>query len=243
MSDALLDDVPVYPPREDTELLRPFARAARGQVLDVGTGSGALALEAARGGARVTASDVNPFALQRLAEIAQRAALPIGVVRTDLMTGLGRFDVVLANPPYLPTPAGLEDPDRWQDRALNGGPDGARVTARIVATLPGHLRPRGVAYLLVSSLQSARALARIRAAWKRSGGRISVVAVRRLEGESLSVWALRRATRHAGRPRRGSGGHRRGPRRSPTSSSRAPGRGRSRVRDAASDRRRSPRGS
>ncbi|HTT15306.1 MAG TPA: HemK2/MTQ2 family protein methyltransferase [Thermoplasmata archaeon] len=179
-----------YPPREDSRLLLPFARVPAGvRLLDVGTGSGLLALEAARSGARVVATDRNPFALARLRRLAAAERLDVQPVRTDLARGLGRFDRVLANPPYLPTRPEERDPDRWHNLALDGGPDGLATTARLIAELPQHLAPGGRGFLLVSSLQDPEGLARLRADWPQEGA-VRTVAERRLEGEVLAVWEL-----------------------------------------------------
>src|SRR5579859_1937504 len=100
----------VYPEREDTRLLLPFADGARGLlVLEVGTGNGAIALRAAAGGARVVATDVNVSALRRLRARAVALGLPLELVRADGLSGFRRFDRILFNPPYLPTPPGGED--------------------------------------------------------------------------------------------------------------------------------------
>lgn len=241
----------IYPPREDTLLLARFARArAPERVLEIGCGAGRAALAAARGGARVVATDLNPFALRRLRERALAQRLPIEVVRTNLAEGLGRFDRILANPPYLPTRAAERDPDRWENLALDGGATGSRVSQRILRSVPAHLRPDGAAYLLVSSVQTVRSRAGLARAWRELGGIRRVVGARRLEGETLWVWKLtlpmrkvRRPARRGGGPPRRSGARRRTPRRSLHGSSPAPGRGRTRAPGAASGRRRSPRGS
>jgi release factor glutamine methyltransferase len=179
----------VYPPREDSFLLLRFANVAPGSsVLEVGTGAGVAALAAARCGARVVATDRNPEALRRLRSAARAERLDVTVVRTDLAAGLGRFDRVLANPPYLPTRPEERDPDRWANLALDGGPDGCRVLGRLVRSLPDHLAPGGAAYVVGSSLQDARALAALRAEWTGRGGDHEVVAERRFEGERLVVW-------------------------------------------------------
>jgi release factor glutamine methyltransferase len=241
----------IYPPREDTELLRPFAAGPAGSwLLDVGTGNGALALAAARQGVRVVATDLNRFALAMLAATARAEGLPLLAVRTDLGAGVRAVDRVVSNPPYLPTPRGGEDPDPWVDLALNGGPDGCRVTARLVQRIPGLLRRGGRAFVLVSTLQSPHRVQRLREGFRRHGGRVRRVASRPLEGETLEVWewtpAPARPTteaRRSARWTRGTADHRRVPPRRRPSSSRGPARGRRRAPGGASGRRRSPRGS
>ena len=186
----------VYPPREDTLLILPFAEVAPGtRFLEVGCGAGLAALTAARRGARVVATDVNPHALRRLRALARAEGLDLALVRTDLARGLGRFDRLLANPPYLPTRPEERDPDRWHNLALDGGPDGCRVTARLVEEIDRHLTEDGTAFVVVSSRQDPEALERIRRGWAARGGNVQVAASRALEGERLDVWRLRRGPR------------------------------------------------
>lgn len=182
----------VYPPREDTLLLLPFAMVGPGTLfLEVGAGSGLAALTAARRGARVVATDLNPHALRELRRRARAEGVDLSVVRTDLARGLGRFERVLANPPYLPTRPEERDPNRWHNLALDGGPDGSQVTARIVAEFDQHLTAEGEAFLVVSSLENAASLDRIRGGWQALGGTVEVADSRTLEGERLDVWRLR----------------------------------------------------
>lgn len=181
----------VYPPREDSFLLLPFAQVPPGtRLLEVGAGEGLASLAAARRGARVVATDLNPWALRRLSARARAERLAVDCVRTDLARGLGRFDRILANPPYLPTRPHQRDPDPWTNLALDGGEDGCRVLARLVETLDEHLGPNGSAFVVVSSEQSRRALDELFAGWERTGNRLERVASRSLEGERLEVVRL-----------------------------------------------------
>jgi release factor glutamine methyltransferase len=157
---AFLDlppDPHVYPLREDSLLLaratqvRPWER-----VLEVGCGLGLSSLLAARTGARVVASDVNPYAVRSVRASARRLDLAVDPVRTDLFEGLRRFDVVLCNPPYLASdPSEVADPDPWHQRAVDGGADGREFYRRFLANLPDHLTEGGRAYLLVASTPEA----------------------------------------------------------------------------------------
>lgn len=184
----MADSDPIYPPREDSLLLLPFAKVPPGSsLLEIGAGEGLAALAAARCGARVVATDRNPHALRRLRRSAVAEDLNLVGVRTDLARGLGRFDRILANPPYLPTRPEERDRDRWLNLALDGGPSGLRTTERILETLPDHLAPHASAFLVGSSLQDPREFRRLLARWRERDGIEELVATRHLEGETLEV--------------------------------------------------------
>ena len=181
--------LPVYPAREDSLLLLPYAAVLRGSsFLEVGCGAGEVALAAARAGARVVATDRNPHALRLVRARAAAERLEVALVRTDLARGLGRFDRVVFNPPYLPTLPGERDPDPWHNLALDGGPDGTGPTVRWAGSLAEHLRPGGDGYSVVSSLEASAPLAGAAERWHRLGGTVTRVEGRTIGGERLEVW-------------------------------------------------------
>ncbi|MDK2890487.1 MAG: release factor glutamine methyltransferase [Methanoculleus sp.] len=171
----------VYPPAEDSELLlRAALREVRptDRVLEVGTGSGCVAAGLLGRAAAVVATDINPHAV----ECAR--ARGVEAVRTDLFAGLcGPFDLVLFNPPYLPTTP-EERIDDWLEYALDGGPTGRATIERFVADAGRVLAPFGRVLLLVSSLTDPGA---VREFFAREGFISFVVDEEALEGERLYV--------------------------------------------------------
>ena len=133
-------------------------------VLDIGTGSGAVALSlaAALPGAAVTATDISPEALALAGENAGRLGLEVELVQSDLLAGLAgrRFDLIASNPPYVGERelSGLEPEVReWEPRlATVAGPDGLAVFRRLLPELSGHLAPGGAAALECGAGQAAR---------------------------------------------------------------------------------------
>jgi release factor glutamine methyltransferase len=128
-------DPRVLIPRPETEHLVEAALSlpARARVVDVGTGSGAvaLALKDERPDLAVTASDVEEDALTVARANAERLGLDVAFVAADLLPE-SEFDAVVSNLPYLapddPLPGKHEPPG-----ALLGGADGLRLIERLVA--------------------------------------------------------------------------------------------------------------
>lgn len=170
----------VYRPEADTFLLRDAALSEvrpGDRVLEIGTGSGEIAA-ALSVITDVVATDTNPHAVR---EARSRG---IEVVRADLFAGIcGQFDLVLFNPPYLPT-APVERIDDWLEHALDGGPDGRAVIARFAREAGRVLAPGGRVLLLISELTGEREVVRLLAD---AGFDAGVVRRAVTEGEELLV--------------------------------------------------------
>ncbi|MBV8219300.1 MAG: methyltransferase [Solirubrobacterales bacterium] len=138
----------VWRPHSDARMLARYVfehGLAEGRdVLDVFTGSGALALAAARGGARsVTAIDLSRRSLVAVRFNAWRNRVHLRTVRGDVFAPVAgeRFDLILANPPYFPGAARL--PDHSAARAWEGGYDGRVLVDRLCTSAARHLRQGG----------------------------------------------------------------------------------------------------
>ena len=140
----------VYRPGEDSYLLATHVRRlVHGEVLDMGTGSGIQAVEAAAKleVSRVVAVDVNQAALEearRRAEIAGVVA-KICFFPSDLFEDVeGVFDWIVFNPPYLPGD-GDTDEASWA-----GGETGAETVRRFLRDARSHLKKRGSVLMIYS---------------------------------------------------------------------------------------------
>ena len=174
-------------PRPETEMLVEYAlealdagRGTRSRVLEVGTGTGCIALSLAheRPGVRVVATDLSPAALE-LAE-RNRAAYRVRrvqLLQCDLANDVderlwGSFDLLISNPPYIPTRVLDEEvPSEVRDHeprlALDGGADGLDVFRRLLADAPQLLAPGGTlaVELYEGHLDQAAELVRAQGGW------------------------------------------------------------------------------
>ncbi len=148
-------------PRPETEGLVELvlAHAPTGRVIDVGTGTGCIALALAQEGRydSVVAVDRSAAALALARENARTTGLRAELVCTDLLTGFGpnAFDVIVSNPPYLTAAeyAALDGSVRdWEpETALPSGADGLEATRRLIGEAPARLRPGGLLALEVDA--------------------------------------------------------------------------------------------
>ncbi|HEX6156032.1 MAG TPA: 50S ribosomal protein L3 N(5)-glutamine methyltransferase [Burkholderiales bacterium] len=158
LNEAWLDRVPFYvdrrviiPRSHIAFLLRDLSARPR-RILDLCTGSGCLAILAARAfpKARVDASDISTAALEVAARNVRWHGLGrrVRLMRSDLFKAVSdRYDLIVSNPPYVSTHAMRRLPPEYRYEpgvALAGGRDGLELVARIVAGATAHLTRHGV---------------------------------------------------------------------------------------------------
>ncbi len=209
-------DARVLIPRPETEVLVEAVCEALGEVLapvivEVGTGSGAVAVALARtlSRAHIVATDRSLPALDVARENARRHGVAgrITWVAGDALEALagmgleGAVHGVCANPPYIPTAEWERLPREVRDfeprEALDGGPDGLAVHRRIISGCGRYLRPGGVLALEIGTRGQAREVAALaeatgifgtpRVVSDYAGAERVVVARRR--GDGCASWA------------------------------------------------------
>ncbi|TDD34085.1 methyltransferase domain-containing protein [Actinomadura sp. KC06] len=171
----------VYRPQSDTHLLTRALRRADvppgARLLELGTGTGAVAVAAARVGCEVVAVDVSARAVLAARLNARVRGLPVRVLHGDLFAPVAGevFDVIVANPPYVP---GDTDPAsaRGRARTWEAGPTGRAVLDKICQAAPRHLSPSGTLLVVHSALSGVAATL---VALRRAGMRAQVVARQR----------------------------------------------------------------
>ena len=150
----------VYEPQEDTELLlEQIPNYAYGHVLDMGAGSGVLAIEAAKYATYVLAVDIDEEAVEKLRKkVTSLGIKNIAVRKSNLFSNIERdkrFNLILFNPPYLPKkgPGDVEDEGETNyDLALYGGAEGWEIIGSFLTDAHKHLEPGGVILMIFSSL-------------------------------------------------------------------------------------------
>ncbi|ETA67058.1 HemK-related putative methylase [Methanolobus tindarius DSM 2278] len=142
----------VYEPAEDSYLLADTALdlVKDGMnVLEIGTGTGFVsAVLKANRTISLIATEISPIA----AKCAKSNG--IEVIRTDMFCGLKgkkQFDIVIFNPPYLPT-SNEEKVPGWLNYAFDGGLDGRKDVEPFMQQVGNYLKPQGFILMLISSL-------------------------------------------------------------------------------------------
>lgn len=149
-------------PRPETEILvektielmmRNEQGVMRQNILDLGTGSGCIAIALAKRfpQAKITAVDISEEALQVAKENAASHKVEINFIHSDLFPpyslALNPYSLIISNPPYIPSPdiINLQREVQCEPRvALNGGSDGLDFYRRIISQSPGYLEDGGM---------------------------------------------------------------------------------------------------
>jgi ribosomal protein L3 glutamine methyltransferase len=177
------------------ERLQAWLQRPVQSVLDLCTGSGCLAILAAKAfpRARVDASDLSAQALAvARRNVAQhRLRARVRLVRSDLYARLGarRYDLIVSNPPYVTARAMRALPPEYRHEpglALAGGSDGLALVRAIVARAPAHLSARGLLVCEIGANRRAleRAFPRLAFAWPQTaagGGHVFAVTREQLQ--------------------------------------------------------------
>ena len=162
-------DERVLIPRPETEemVMMAVAAAEEGQsILDLCTGSGAIAiaaykeLEKSSRKVKMTAVDISADALSLAKENAEANEAEILFIQSDLFSRIrGRFDIIISNPPYIPSTdiEGLQrEVKNYEPRlALDGGADGLDFYRRIAAEAPKYLNRGGMLIMEVGAGQAS----------------------------------------------------------------------------------------
>lgn len=172
----------VFIPRPETEVLVEKALEIMGpgeiDVLDLCTGCGNIAVSVAveYRSAKVCAVDIEPLALELCGRNARRNGVGdrVRTLPGDLFGGLGdgrgyEFDVVVSNPPYIPTEEirslQREVRDYEPVESIHGGPDGLEIAKRIIEGAPSYMGERGWLLLEIGEGQAQTVVRMLRGGW------------------------------------------------------------------------------
>jgi release factor glutamine methyltransferase len=145
----------VYEPAEDTFLLAENLHVTSGEhFLDIGTGCGIIAILAAKKGAKVVATDINPYALKCAQNNAKLNRVKIEFRLGSLFEPIKpteKFRIIVFNAPYLPSEKSLNKQDLIE-RAWNGGLDGREIIDAFIFQVSNFIEEKGKVLLIQSSL-------------------------------------------------------------------------------------------
>jgi release factor glutamine methyltransferase len=177
----------MYPPSDDTYLLADCIRHYSGRrALEIGIGSGLLISILEKNFAYVAGSDINLQALQYCRQQQQQTASSKALLvccDAGSAFGIGKFDLIVSNPPYLPN----DDFYHIRDPTVHGGPSGVETTVHFINSALPLLAGDGKMLIVISSFANAGALDNVVVENKM---RKKVVKEKRLFYETLSIIEL-----------------------------------------------------
>jgi release factor glutamine methyltransferase len=173
----------VYSPGEDSVLLIESLDVDDGErILEIGSGTGVVAIHCAKNGADVTAVDINPSAVALTRKNAAANGAYMDIRLSDLYEDIdSNYDTIVFNLPYLP----VNDKGELE-KAWSGGDDGIGPLPKLLNDVKDHLLPRGRFVVVVSSLMDQKRLDDVL-----SGYEVKVLGEKKLFFESLRVLDIR----------------------------------------------------
>ncbi len=171
----------VYVPREDSLMLADLLEGEQPcKALDLGCGSGFLAILLTKHGCTVTATDINPAAVADTERNAAINFVQLEAVQSNLFEDVKDvFDLIIFNPPYLPNDAPI-------DLQWSGGID---VVRRFLLDAKRHLNNNGKILFLISTLTSEKETID---AIEKNGYKYKILARKKVPWEELIVFELRK---------------------------------------------------
>lgn len=176
-------DPDVYEPAEDSYLLSESVVVDTDEtVLDVGTGTGIVALASASHASTILGVDVNERAVELACQNAQENSITNAEFRlSDMFSNVSsKYDVISFNPPYLPV-----SDDGALAKSWSGGEDGIKIVMRFLSNVSDYMKPDGRFYLLISSLNDIES---VRMICLEHGLIFEPVSERKIPFETLTVF-------------------------------------------------------
>lgn len=174
----------MYAPSDDTFLLADCIRQYNGRwALEIGVGSGLLLNILQKNFTYVAGSDIDLRALQHCKQKkASSASLLLVCCDAASVFGIGKFDLIISNPPYLPN-----DEENIVDPTVHGGPTGIEATVHFINSALPLLAGDGKLLIVISSIANTSALDRV---VLENNMRKKIVKEKRLFYETLSIVEL-----------------------------------------------------
>jgi release factor glutamine methyltransferase len=174
----------MYTPSDDTFLLADCIRQYNGRrALEIGVGSGLLLNILEKNFAYVAGSDTDLRALQHCNQQKTSANVLLVCCDAGSAFGIGKFDLIVSNPPYLPN----DDNNNIRDPAVHGGPTGIEITVHFINSAMPLLAGDGKMLIVISSFANSSALDKVVVENKMHK---NVLKKKRLFYETLSILEL-----------------------------------------------------
>lgn len=181
-----VQNLEVYLPREDTYLMQFVLDKTdlKGRkVLEIGTGSGYLAILCAKKGGLVNAIDINPDAIELAKKNAKKEKVKIDFQLSNLFSTIkDKYDIVFFNPPYLVS-------YKIKDLALDGGKEGREIIDKFLLHFDKYLNEKGFVLLLHTDYNN---LEKTKNILQKKGFEFSIVAKQHLFFEELYILEIKR---------------------------------------------------